>query len=237
MSNSWFKFKQFTIQQDRCGMKVSTDACVQGAWVPIEDSVEHVLDIGAGTGLLSLMLAQRNSKIIIDAIELDEAAAQQAKENVAASPWADRINVLQGDVRDYPFEREYDLIICNPPFFHNSLQSAEEARNNARHSTQLTQEDIADIMDKVLDEKGYAALMLPGAEHEHLEKLMGLRGWNMFRKLLIIPKEHANANRVISVWSKAGNGSFTTGTLQIRDGDSGYTEVFTDLLRPFYLFL
>src|SRR6476661_11279441 len=99
MSNQYFQFKQFMVQQDRCAMKVSTDACIQGAWTPIADDVQHVLDIGAGTGLLSLMLAQRNGQLHIDAIELDEQAASQAQENVAASPWKHKINVWQGDVK------------------------------------------------------------------------------------------------------------------------------------------
>eukprot|EP01136_Pigoraptor_vietnamica_P012822 Opistho-1_new@53158 len=117
MSNHYFQFKQFTIHQDKCAMKVSTDACIQGAWTPIANDVVHVLDIGTGTGLLSLMLAQRNSNIHIDAIELDADAARQAQENISASPWADRVDVMQGDVTAYQFAKQYDMVICNPPFF------------------------------------------------------------------------------------------------------------------------
>lgn len=106
MSNSWFQFKRFTIHQDRCAMKVSTDACIQGAWTPLKQGVKRILDIGCGTGLLTLMLAQRTESAIIDAIELDEDAALQAKENVQKSPWKDRIKVIQADVRDY--------FSCNP---------------------------------------------------------------------------------------------------------------------------
>src|SRR5205085_2984467 len=120
-SNSYFQFKQFRVQQEATAMKVSTDACIQGAWTPIEPFVKNVLDIGTGTGLLSLMVAQRNNHILIDAIELDENAAQQATENIHASPWGDRINIVNGDIRNYTFNRQYDLIICNPPFFQNSL--------------------------------------------------------------------------------------------------------------------
>src|SRR5688500_11779251 len=129
MANQYFQFKQFSIQQDRCAMKVSTDACIQGAWTPIADNVKDVLDIGAGTGLLSLMLAQRNYDIRIDAVELDVEAAQQAKENVASSPWKDRVEVIQADVTQHSFTKLYDMVICNPPFFNNSLLGDTDTRN------------------------------------------------------------------------------------------------------------
>src|SRR4051812_8170670 len=117
MSNSYFQFKRFRIDQGSCAMKVTTDACIQGAWCPISPDVKAVLDIGAGTGLLSLMLAQRNDDICIDAIEYDKDAAIQAAGNVLASGWRDRISILYADVRDHRFARRYDLIISNPPFF------------------------------------------------------------------------------------------------------------------------
>jgi len=225
------------VQQERCGMKVSTDACIQGAWTPIAGNVKYVLDIGTGTGLLSLMLAQRNSDIIIDAIELDEAAAQQACENAATSPWADRIKVLQGDVKTYPFNRGYDMVICNPPFFHNSLQSTEAARNNARHSTQLTLNALEEVVSKVLTADGYAAIILPAAEHEHLQKLFAEKGWANMARLMIVPKPGAEANRIVSLWTKNMTVPDVTETIQVRDSSDGYTEAFKELLHPFYLFL
>src|SRR5262245_25570320 len=121
MSNTFFQFKQFRIEQDKCAMKVSTDACIQGAWTPIEENVRNVLDIGTGTGLLSLMLAQRKPGIRIEAIEIEEQAYKQAAENVAYSPWAEQIHVIPGDVRNDSLNRKFDLIVCNPPFFQNSL--------------------------------------------------------------------------------------------------------------------
>src|SRR6185503_17847665 len=109
MSNSYFQFKQFRIEQDRCAMKVTTDACIQGAWTPLLPRIKRVLDIGAGTGLLSLMLTQRNPGITVDAIELDKEAAGQASANVNASAWKDSINIIEGDVCNYAFGQKYDL--------------------------------------------------------------------------------------------------------------------------------
>src|SRR6185369_1848613 len=121
MSNSYFQFKQFTIHQDRCAMKVTTDACLFGAWVAEKvksqkSKIKNLLDIGTGTGLLSLMYSQKNSNCTIDAIEINEEAYEQAKENVAASPFAEQVHVMKGDVRTFLLDKKYDLIISNPPF-------------------------------------------------------------------------------------------------------------------------
>ncbi len=101
MSNSYFQFKQFKVEQGRCAMKVTTDACILGAWVPLLPGIERILDIGAGTGLLALMLAQRTDAVIIDGIELDTDACIQARENMLASAWANRIHIMEGDVTAY----------------------------------------------------------------------------------------------------------------------------------------
>ena len=129
MPNPYFQFKQFIIYHDRCAMKVTTDSCLFGSWCADEikndnnkDEIKKILDIGAGSGLLSLMIAQRND-CFIDAIEIDEAAAKQAKENVAASPWKDRIEVHQINALHHSYQQLYDVIVSNPPFYENELES------------------------------------------------------------------------------------------------------------------
>src|ERR1700712_4521124 len=123
MPNTYFQFKQFIVRQDRCAMKVCTDSCMFGAWVSTKISGnQHVLDIGSGTGLLMLMLAQKNiSKI--EGVELDSAAFLQSGQNISESPCADSLHVFHGDIRSVALARTYDFIITNPPFYQDSLSS------------------------------------------------------------------------------------------------------------------
>lgn len=235
MANQYFQFKQFTVQQDRCAMKVSTDACIQGAWTPIAEKVRFVLDIGAGTGLLSLMQAQRKNDIYIDAIELDREAAQQAKENFSASPWADRLNIIHADVKDYLSLRKYDMVICNPPFFMNSLLGDNAERNAARHTITLSYDDLLAAIDSVLESDGFASVMLPTTEHEAWAHLLKQNGWRIHRRLFVKPKANSVPNRVITISSKVMPEKLIDEQLVIYAAQNQYTPDASDLLSPFYL--
>ncbi|WP_276134935.1 tRNA1(Val) (adenine(37)-N6)-methyltransferase [Polluticoccus soli] len=233
MSNNYFQFKQFLVKQDKSAMRVSTDACIQGAWTPIEPVVKHVLDIGTGTGLLSLMLAQRNDSIIIDAIELDEHAADEAKENVAASPFHDRINITQADIREVTLDKQYDLIICNPPFFRDSLLGPTTNRNTARHALSFSYADMFGVLEKFLANGGYASILLPPVEHEQWEKLLQTNGWNVFHRLHVRPRSSNDVNRVVGLCSPNKIGNTIEEVVIYEDKD--YTQQFSALLRPYYL--
>jgi tRNA1Val (adenine37-N6)-methyltransferase len=237
MSNSYFQFKQFRIEQDRAAMKVSTDACIQGAWTPVPSYVTSALDIGTGTGLLSLMLAQRNKQVRIHALELDPDAAQQANDNVASSPWQDRITVAEADVRTFPFTRPYDLIICNPPFFSNSLLGPADQRNKARHTLSLSFQELFEVIKNNLAEGGCASVMLPPVEHAQWSKIIQENGWNIYHQLNIQPRVGSPANRVVSLCRAGSTGSFISEDLVIKDKADHYTPEFIHLLRPFYLAL
>src|SRR6476646_8018597 len=158
MANPFFQFKQFMVQQDACAMKVCTDACLFGAWCAAElksqaSDQETLLDIGAGTGLLSLLIRQKN-KLQIDAVEIEAAAAAQALQNVQASPWPNDIHVIHNDILNMGVSKSYDYIISNPPFYENELQSPNEKRNTALHSRQLTLSDLFLFIAQWLKPKG-----------------------------------------------------------------------------------
>ncbi|MGV8962332.1 MAG: tRNA1(Val) (adenine(37)-N6)-methyltransferase [Candidatus Saccharimonadaceae bacterium] len=162
MSNFFFKFKQFTVFQDQCAMKVGTDGVLLGAWTKVNES-NRILDIGTGTGLIALMLAQRNTNAQIKAIDIDEDCVVQAQQNVASSVFANRIQVEQKSFQEYVNESgvKYDLIVSNPPFFQNSLKSPNSFRNFARHDTTLSFSEIIIKSSLLLSNNGRLALVLP----------------------------------------------------------------------------
>ena len=159
MSENIFHFKQFSINQDKSAMKVGTDSVLLGAWTDIPYK-GAILDVGAGTGILSLMLAQKCT-LEINAVEIDSAASEQACENIRLSPWPAQIKVHNEDIRNFKPETGYSLIISNPPFFADSLNSPDPARNNARHNNSLTPEILIDKAMEWLLPNGHICLILP----------------------------------------------------------------------------
>ncbi len=237
MSNTFFRFKAFTIHQEHCAMKVCTDACLFGAWLA-DHFKRHVnppgsiLDIGTGTGLLSLMLAQELPFVRIDAVELEEAAAIQAAENVEASPWPDRVQVLQGDIRTLHLGKQYTCIISNPPFYANNLKSPSAARNLALHSEALSLPELFSAAVNVLATDGKLALLLPAARETEALAIAGTHKlWPgkitrvqqtprhpVFRVMLLLGREKTQAME---------------NTLIIRQG-TGYSAAFHELLQGYY---
>jgi tRNA1Val (adenine37-N6)-methyltransferase len=165
MSNPFFRFKQFTVIQDQCSMKVSTDACIFGAWmasilrthIPGEG---RILDIGTGTGLLALMVAQQ-CPAFITGVELQQASALQAASNMSNSPWAGRLRVVPGDINDVAFSAPFDAIMTNPPFFEEDLRSKSSGRNIARHGETLTFSQVLRVISLDLSVSGIAGVLIP----------------------------------------------------------------------------
>ena len=234
MANTFFQFKQFTIHQERCAMKVSTEACILGAWVP-NTNPSRILDIGTGTGLLALMLAQRMDSPI-DAIELDERAASQAQQNAQASPWKNQIGVINQDVFEWAKEtnRKYDLIISNPPFFTNSLKSDAHEKNLAKHDTSdFNKQHLAVALQKLLSNEGKAYILYPELEAEQFKK--EIEGLGLFCEPVLIIRNQPNGPgfRSISMVSKSPLG-ITSEELNIRKGKE-HSAAFIQLLKPYYL--
>ena len=187
MPNTYFRFRQFTVHQNKAAMKVCTDACLFGAWVADEirgRQVQRILDIGSGTGLLSLMLAQITESII-DAVEIDENAFQQTSENFTASPWHHRLNVHHCAVQEFNTPFLYDLIICNPPFYENDLRSPDPKKNVARHSTQLSVDELIKNMRRLLAPDGTVALLIPYGRMEEIEGIIKTNQLFVEKKVLV----------------------------------------------------
>ncbi|WP_051221566.1 tRNA1(Val) (adenine(37)-N6)-methyltransferase [Neptunomonas japonica] len=169
--NSYFECKQFKIEQGDCAMKVTTDASLLGAYANVKNT-QRILDIGTGTGLLSLFAAQRTSAFI-DAVELDAQAATQARINFHNSPWPERLSLIEMDIRDYADQQpqRYDCILTNPPFFTDSTHNACDRASLARHNSQLPLIDLIKAIDKLLTANGQVWILLPLQESETLVKL------------------------------------------------------------------
>jgi tRNA1Val (adenine37-N6)-methyltransferase len=163
-----FQFKQFTVQQDRCAMKIGTDSVLLGAWTPIENNPFSILDIGSGTGILSLMLAQRSAAEQIDSLEIDEDAYEQCVENFENSPWPDRLFCFHAGLDEFieEPEDEYDIIISNPPFYSEDYKSDNSQRDLARFQDALPFEDLVEAADLLLSENGIFSVIIPFKEEE-----------------------------------------------------------------------
>ncbi|MUP44588.1 methyltransferase domain-containing protein [Gramella sp. BOM4] len=168
MSKEAFKFKQFSIEQDRCAMKIGTDGVLLGAWTSIEHNPESILDIGAGTGLIALMLAQRSDAFQIDAIEIEDNAYEQAVENFEASDWGDRLFCYHAGfdefVEEMQDEEKYDLIISNPPFYSEDYKTGNENRDQARFADALPLEELIEGASLLLSENGDFDIIIPHSE-------------------------------------------------------------------------
>lgn len=201
MANSYFSFKKFTVNQEHCAMKVGTDGVLLGAWAPVEDA-KSILDIGAGTGLVSLMLAQRNEEALITAIDIDKGAVLQSTQNFEASPWANRLQAIEADIHTFtPEAGKYDVIVSNPPFFVNSLNSPDKQRNLARHNDGLTHRDLLTHVGRLLSPDGVFSVILPATDAETLIQIGEEVGLYPFKMLYIIPKPGAVPKRTLLSFS------------------------------------
>jgi tRNA1Val (adenine37-N6)-methyltransferase len=237
MSNSYFRFKQFTIQQDQCAMKVCTDACLFGAWLTAKAPHQgHILDIGSGTGLLMMMLAQR-SQAKIHGIEIDLGAYKQSKENTGQNDWKDRLTVFPGDVRHYALPVSYDFIFANPPFFENDLASASGPEQVAKHSKLLTLDELLIAVHNNLQPQGSFAILLPYNRWEYFDKLAHWQHFHLADKVLVKQSPKHNYFRALLHYSRQQPATVQASEITIQKYDGAYTEAFTELLRDYYLYL
>lgn len=245
MANNYFQFKQFTVQQEYCAMKVTTDACLFGAWVGnvvngewrvvSQKSERRILDIGTGTGLLALMLAQKELYTQIDAVEIDVEATKQATSNFNDSQWKDRLNIFNSDIISYEAVANYDFIVTNPPFFDNDLKSDSNKRNLAMHSEALSLEDLLTAVKRLLKEDGKFAILLPSHRSSYFEELSLATGFHLIEKVAVKQTPKHSSFRSMLLF---GNKTVTVieKEIIIKEG-STYTPEFATLLRGYYLHL
>ncbi|MES2747536.1 MAG: methyltransferase [Bacteroidota bacterium] len=231
-----FQFKQFSIQHDRCAMKIGTDGVLLGAWCPIDNNPFSVLDIGAGTGILSLMLAQRTSAEQIDAIEIDENAYEQCVDNFESSPWGDRLFCFHAGLDEFVDEPEdeYDLIISNPPFYTEDYKTDNEQRDLARFSDALPFEELVEAADLLLSENGIFAVILPYSEEEKFIALAKEVDLFPFKITRIKGTPTTEIKRSLLAFSRKVI-EIAIDELIIETARHQYTEDYISLTKEFYL--
>lgn len=235
MSNQIFFFKQFSVNQDRCAMKVSTDAVLLGAWVNT-DTPENILDIGTGTGIIALMMAQR-STTLIDAIDIDENACTQAKENFEASKWGNRINIHYCSFQDFILStpKRYSLIVSNPPYFVDSSKSPEEARSKARHTDTLPFHELIEGVKQLLLPEGKFCVIFPLKEGELFKGMAEKTGFYLTKLTRIKTTTEKIEKRLLMQFEFNSNPLFENSIIIEKDERHSYTEEYKELTKDYYL--
>lgn len=237
MSNSFFKFKQFTIQQDQCAMKVCTDACLFGAIIA-SDSNKYplALDIGTGTGLLSLMFAQKHTESTVDTIEIDSDAFKQAQQNIDAVEFENRIKLLNDDIRFFKSDQRYDLIFSNPPFYAKDLKSTNDKRNLALHSTSLSFFELLNKVNELLKPEGLFFVLIPYSVESTFLKIAN--EMCLFENQIIRFKQSSAHDyfRSVIIISKI-NKEVLSSEIVIKESNGEYSSELKKLLKDYYLFL
>jgi len=229
-----FRFKQFSIEQQRCAMKVGTDGVLLGAWCDLGTG-GRILDIGTGTGVIALMAAQRCPGARITAVDIDPCCADQAQDNIAASPWSDRVEAVCADIRTFESAEPFDHIVSNPPYFTSSLLPPDRARSVARHCTELSFEDIVAAADRLLSSGGRMSLILPRDAADAFVGLCGDR-FRVRRRCDVRTTTHSPVKRSMLELVRAAQAVDTLcEELVIQSAPEVFTDDYRRLTRDFYL--
>lgn len=233
MPQSLFRFKQFSVAHDKCAMKVNTDGVLLGAWADVSHA-KRILDIGTGTGVIALMMAQRNAAATIDAIDIDENAYEQAKENFSQSLWAERLQAHHCALDRYTLSPKYDLIISNPPYFVNDTPAPDARKNTARHSVELGYEELMHECDRLILDSGLVMLVLPifnvplighlGQDYSfyitQMTEVTAVTGKTPYLALIKLEREKRQLQK---------------DSLDIQNAAGEFTEAYKTLTKDFYL--
>jgi len=236
VSQKPFVFKEFSVQQDRCAMKIGTDAVLLGAWTSLQNNPSSILDIGAGTGVLALMLAQRSNAELIDAIEIDDNAYEQCVENFENAPWCDRLFCYHASLHEFSDEIEapYDLIISNPPFYSEDYKTPSNQRDMARFSEALPFDHLLQNVSKLLSENGLFSVIIPFKEEPSF--IAFASNFSLFPSRICHVKGNPDSEikRSLLEFTLCENDFFTE-QLTIETNRHQYTQPYINLTKDFYL--
>lgn len=237
MSNNYFKFKQFTIYQEKSAMKVGTDGVLLGSWANVANC-KRILDIGTGTGVLALMLGQRATSAKITAIEIEKNAATEASQNVALSPWNNRIDVQNISFQEFEekIAEKYDLIVSNPPFFQNSQKTKSQARTIARHNDLLPFSILLQKTSVLLNNSGRCAFILPIDAEQEFSRLASKNKLYLLRKTEVKPNSKKLANRVLLEFGKEKS-ALQISSIIIYNDNGLWSDDYKKLCEDFYLYI
>ncbi len=236
MSNDSFQFKKFTVRHDRCAMKVGTDGVLLGAWAA---GGSRILDVGTGSGLIALMMAQRFPEAQVDAVDIDEAACSQAEENVAGSPFSGRIRVVHASLQRYVQEQalqgQYDAIVSNPPFFTDALKNPDARRSLARHTDTLSFAELFWGVGQLLTGDGHFCVVVPADCRERMLSEGYIAGFRIHHELFVKTVERKPVKRVLLDFSRAPYPvrDIQEECMQANDGER--SEWYASLTKDFYL--
>ncbi|NIJ46070.1 tRNA1Val (adenine37-N6)-methyltransferase [Wenyingzhuangia heitensis] len=228
-----FQFKQFSITQDKSAMKVGTDGVLLGAWTPVEKATQ-ILDIGTGTGLIALMLAQRNSFSNIDAVEIDISACLEAEENFKSSNWKDRISLFKTSISLFKPTIKYDLIVSNPPYYTDTFKSEKTKRTLARHVDGLSFKTLLSYSKKWLTDKGICTYIIPYKEENDFILLALEMELYLIKQTRVKGRKELEYKRSLLCFSKTPE-DCEKKELIIEIDRHIYTEDYIKLTAPFYL--
>lgn len=234
-----FQFKEFTVYQDKTAMKIGTDAVLLGAWCSVSQYPDTVLDVGSGTGVIALMLAQRTDALTVDAVEINESAYEQTVENFERSDWGDRLFCYNASFQEFAVElgeeeESYDLIVSNPPFYTDEYETADAARNEARFTSSLSFQDLLNGVANLLDENGVFATIIPFKEEQNFLELALSFGLHLNRVCRVRGNEDSELKRSLMEFSFVKK-DLVSEELTIEKERHQYTDAYINLTKDFYL--
>ena len=233
MGNSFFHFQQFSIFSQDKGLKVNSDACILGAIAEFDNPI-HCLDIGTGTGVIALLLAQRYPNTQLTAIEIEKSVYEQATDNIQKSVFNNRIVTLNADALEYPFAHKFDLIVCNPPYFKNHLEKADSEKNRAIHNKTLDSVQLIKRIKEILNPNGLFWVIYPPQEATEFKKMAENNHLFALKEILVYNKPEKHY-RSILCFSLANNKPTEVEHFNLTQADGQKTEAFSLLMRGFYL--